>query len=310
VGYANNSDGTIAQLEALVDSGGIDLVLHNGDVSYADGDMRHWDVFMRKIERVAARVPYMTTPGNHEFWFNFTAYKKRFAMPVVGGHHANGYEDAMYWSLDVGGGALHLVGMNTESVIDKAAMSEAQVVWLRADLAAARERRALRNGDVGAGASVAGFTVAFGHRPFYCSNPGPADIRNGQALLRRKAEDILNEGGVDLVLQAHVHDYERTLPVRNGAPTATNYTSPAAPVYVVNGAAGNREANARAPGNESWSPAADPAAGVVPLMHDISYGVVTVASTSLRFQQFFAANGTAFDTFTITKPAQRRMLEL
>jgi hypothetical protein len=118
MGYANNSDGTVTQLEALVDAGELDLVLHNGDISYADGDMGHWDVFLRKIERVAARVPYMVTPGNHEVWFNFTAYKKRFAMPVVGGHHADGTEDAMYWSVDVGGaggagGGVHLVGLNT-----------------------------------------------------------------------------------------------------------------------------------------------------------------------------------------------------
>ena len=105
-------------------------------------------------------------------------------------------------------------------------------------------------------------------------------------------------------------DYERTLPVRDGAPTSLNYTSPAAPVYVVNGAAGNREENDRAPGNESWSPAADPTRGIVPLMRDVSYGVVTVTTDSLRFQQFFSSNGTAFDTFTITKPHQRRMLEL
>ena len=36
--------------------------------------MSHWDVFMRKIEPIASRVPYMVSPGNHEVWFNFTAY--------------------------------------------------------------------------------------------------------------------------------------------------------------------------------------------------------------------------------------------
>ena len=362
MGYANNSDGTVAQLEALVDAGELDLVLHNGDISYADGDMGHWDVFLRKIERVAARVPYMVTPGNHEVWFNFTAYKKRFAMPVVGGHHADGTEDAMYWSVDVGGaggagGGVHLVGLNTvrlgafvllscsclwticrvafsfpltppprlsnptqptnnvkESVLDRAAMSDAQLTWLKDDLAATQARRAgarsganAHAGSRGAAAG-AGFTVALGHRPLYASNTGGNDVPQGNALLRRRAEAILDEGGADLVLQAHCHDYERTLPVRNGAPTSRNYTSPASPVYVVNGAAGNREENDRAPGNESWSPAADPARGIVPLMRDVSYGVVTVTTDSLRFQQFFSSNGSAFDTFTITKTHQRREL--
>ena len=38
--------------------GDIDMVIHNGDISYADGEMSHWDVFMRKVEPIASRVPY------------------------------------------------------------------------------------------------------------------------------------------------------------------------------------------------------------------------------------------------------------
>lgn len=34
--------------------------------SYADGYQPLWDSFMRKMESIAAFVPYMTTPGNHE----------------------------------------------------------------------------------------------------------------------------------------------------------------------------------------------------------------------------------------------------
>ena len=46
--------------------------------------MGHWDVFMRKVEPIASRVPYQVTPGNHEFWFNFSAYNHRFVMPDEG----------------------------------------------------------------------------------------------------------------------------------------------------------------------------------------------------------------------------------
>ena len=52
---------------------------------------------------------------------------------------------------------------------------------------------------------------------------------------------------MDLVIQAHLHDYERSLPVLHGVPTSSNYTRPPSPVYVVNGAAGNRERNDHPP---------------------------------------------------------------
>lgn len=29
---------------------------------YADGFMTHWDVFLRKVQPIASRVPYMTAP--------------------------------------------------------------------------------------------------------------------------------------------------------------------------------------------------------------------------------------------------------
>lgn len=82
MGYGANSDTTIRSLAKMVESGAIDFVIHNGDIGYADGDQSHWDVFMRKIEPIASRVPYMVSPGNHEFYFNFTAFKRRFQMPL------------------------------------------------------------------------------------------------------------------------------------------------------------------------------------------------------------------------------------
>ena len=73
MGYGPNSDPTVKRIAMLVDDDEIDLVIHNGDISYADGEYAHWDVFMRKVETISARVPYQVSPGNHELWFNFSA---------------------------------------------------------------------------------------------------------------------------------------------------------------------------------------------------------------------------------------------
>lgn len=43
----------------LWQAGKVNCIIHPGDISYADGYEPHWDVFFRRIERIAARVPYM-----------------------------------------------------------------------------------------------------------------------------------------------------------------------------------------------------------------------------------------------------------
>jgi hypothetical protein len=43
------------------------LILHMGDLSYAEGKAFVWDNFFEMIEPAAARVPYMIGVGNHEY---------------------------------------------------------------------------------------------------------------------------------------------------------------------------------------------------------------------------------------------------
>ena len=65
MGWGENSNETIAALAALAASGAIDGIFHSGDVSYADGQQKAWDVYGRKIEGITAVVPYMVGVGNH-----------------------------------------------------------------------------------------------------------------------------------------------------------------------------------------------------------------------------------------------------
>lgn len=36
-----------------------DLVIHNGDIVYANGYVSEWDQFTEQVENITARVPYM-----------------------------------------------------------------------------------------------------------------------------------------------------------------------------------------------------------------------------------------------------------
>lgn len=53
------SNTTMANMITLVEDGTVNCILHPGDISYADGFEPHWDIFFRRIEPIAARVPYM-----------------------------------------------------------------------------------------------------------------------------------------------------------------------------------------------------------------------------------------------------------
>jgi len=140
-----------------------------------------------------------------------------------------------------------------------------------------------------------------GHRPLYCSNHGGQDVPHGNGVLRSQIEATLLTHRVDLVLQAHEHDYERSWPTANGQPTQANYTAPAAPVYVVNGAGGNREKNELPPGDQPWSVPADASSGLHPQTANVSFAIVRVAGEQLVYQQIDSESGERIDEFAIIK---------
>lgn len=95
-------------------------------MSWEDGKVG--DKFFRSIEPIATSIPYMSIPGNHEFYFNFTQYRNRFTMP-------NG-ADSIFYSFDIEGLA-HIVGFTTEiyySVPLNKDQLQTQYNWLVNDL--------------------------------------------------------------------------------------------------------------------------------------------------------------------------------
>ena len=48
--------------------------------------------------------------------------------------------------------------------------------------------------------------------------------------------------GVDMIIQAHEHSYERLWPVYQGRVYAKNYNNPKTPIHIISGAAGCNEA--------------------------------------------------------------------
>eukprot|EP00604_Paraphysomonas_vestita_P004199 CAMPEP_0174822084 /NCGR_PEP_ID=MMETSP1107-20130205/13057_1 /TAXON_ID=36770 /ORGANISM="Paraphysomonas vestita, Strain GFlagA" /LENGTH=316 /DNA_ID=CAMNT_0016040075 /DNA_START=607 /DNA_END=1557 /DNA_ORIENTATION=- len=269
--YDTNSDGTVADLIKLVDEGQIDVVIHSGDISYADGYMPHFDDFLNKVQPIAARVPYMVTPGNHEFGYNFTAYKSRFYMP--GQIDEGGSGDGMYYSWTYG--AIHFCAMNSESPIDTPMFSESEMAWVDHDLSSVNR-------------DITPWVVAHFHRPYYCAK----DSECGKILINQGGEEVLYKNDVDFVLTGHLHAYERTYPVYN------HTKQDDAPIYLMQGASGNRE------GNDGNYPPLDQLPSWVASAHnEIGYAILTQSADGNEISWKFleSSTNTILDSASWTK---------
>ncbi|CAH3974751.1 unnamed protein product [Pieris brassicae] len=235
----NKNAHSLSYLQDEAQRGHFDVILHVGDFAY-DMDTDNalvGDEFMRQIQPLAASVPYMTCPGNHEAAYNFSNYRNRFSMP----NHERW--ESMFYSFDLG--PVHFVSISTEYYyfleFGLKMLSE-QFEWLQRDLSEAfkPENRAERP-----------WIILYGHRPMVCSNIADDCWNNflpnrvGLPALGFGLEPLLRDFGVDVVIWAHEHSYERTWPlydlkVYNGS-SERPYVNPRAPVHIITGSAGCQE---------------------------------------------------------------------
>eukprot|EP00019_Armaparvus_languidus_P004067 CAMPEP_0168602518 /NCGR_PEP_ID=MMETSP0420-20121227/14150_1 /TAXON_ID=498008 /ORGANISM="Pessonella sp." /LENGTH=468 /DNA_ID=CAMNT_0008641261 /DNA_START=167 /DNA_END=1573 /DNA_ORIENTATION=- len=222
MGASNASDGTVARLTKSANDRSIDFILHDGDTSYADGVQFIWDQYYRKVQPYTTRLPVFIVPGNHEIADDFAAYKHRHFMPSQSSKSGTN----MYWSANVDN--VHIVGVSSESEFDTAFQSPHQLAWLEQDLKSVDRQKTP-------------WIILMLHRPLYCSSGSPQDCKMFAGLLRSNCESMLKKYNVDIVIQAHRHDYESSWPVYDGIVTQHDFNKPSAPTYIVVGASGCRE---------------------------------------------------------------------
>lgn len=247
-----NGGSTMAFLERIRDS--ISLMWHAGDIAYADDAFIHlpcavgfcyediWNQFMNLMQPLAANMPYMTTPGNHEAEChspaclftqerreslrNFTAYNHRFRMPSP----ESGGVLNMWHSFNYG--PVHFISIDTETAFPGAPEEHMYVLpcggfgdmltWLEQDLIKANEERSLRP-----------WIFVASHHPMYFGGTINKPFQDA-------IENLFKKYGVDIYFCGHKHSYERDYPVYNGVPT-TSYFNPNATVHITVGGAGNDE---------------------------------------------------------------------
>ena len=201
VGDTGQTEVTHEVFKHLQSMDDLDVLLHTGDLSYADGFPPRWDSFGRLAEPLMSRLPTLTVPGNHDVTLNgleSMAYRTRYPSPYAASSSAS----PDWWSLDVG--PAHVIGLSSYAPVVGPGMFDGAVApmkaWLLKDLTQVDRHRTP-------------WLIVMFHVPWYNSNAGHyKEAWRAQEAL----EQTLFDAGVDIVLNGHVHAYERSHPVNAG----------------------------------------------------------------------------------------------
>jgi hypothetical protein len=284
-----------------------DAVLHIGDISYAVGFSAEWDEFLAQIEPVAARLPWMTTDGNHErncpcmqvppaalaagmTWFNGSdsggecgvPYESRFQMPTPS-------PDSPWYGMFVGPVAIVL--MSTEHDFSQGSAQLTRLEQLLSGVDRARHP----------------WLVFGGHRPMYVDQYG-GYIEPASAPLQKLVEPLLLKYKVDMALWGHHHSYQRSCRLARGkcvdssSSIGPELDRPWGIVHAVIGAAGYEFSRVAEPSNTpAW----------VRFANDTQYGYATLdANTSRLHFAFVRADGQGLlDEVTLEKEVDAHVID-
>ncbi|ETP06984.1 hypothetical protein F441_16682 [Phytophthora nicotianae CJ01A1] len=326
MGADDNAVETNKYVNTLV--GKIDFVYHLGDVSYADDAFlsaktafgffyeQMYNKFMNSMTNIMRRMAYMVLVGNHEAEChspacllsneklnqlgNYSAFNARFRMPSP----ESGGVQNMWYSYEYA--SVHFTTVSSETDYPNAPSNAYhthrvygrfgdQLTWLEADLKAADANR-----------DQVPWIVVGMHRPMYTIRSCDVDDKPNndfEAMNVQKAfEELFIKYKVDLVLQGHVHAYERQYPTAKGSAVMdgvskddATYTNPKAPVYMVSGSAGGPEGlyKYKHPKSPKWHA----------LMDNQHYAItmMSVTPTNITLTTVESATGTVCDKFSIIK---------
>lgn len=295
LGVGSNSSDTRAHMAEFAKSHSVVGAIHVGDMGYDLSDVGGYrgDRFMRDIDPIASRIAYMTMPGNHEHWDNFTQYVRRFRMPEV----PEAEDTSFFYSFDLGKAHFTILNSETYFYLD-AASQEVQQNWLIKDLEKASANR-----------EAVPWVFAFAHKPLYCSMdwtlPLDSDHTNTNCgeqatIMKGVWEDLFYDNQVDVYFSGHVHNYQRmtaiyaNLTVSSPSDSFNLAVNPKAPIYILTGDAGSDH------GHEPLSPT--PQEWSVTGNEYYGFGQVTVFNaTHTLWQQYDSEDGTVADWLWIVK---------
>ena len=172
-----------------------DLWLMLGDNAYPAGtDAQYQAAVFDIYPSLLRQTPLWPTLGNHDLYDPVTRrwpYYDSFTLPTSGESGGLGSGTEAYYSFDWAN--VHFVVLDSFDL--PRTPGSPMLLWLEEDLAATEQD----------------WIVAFWHHPPYSKGSHDSDLELELFEMRQYALPVLEDHGVDLVLTAHSHSYERSL---------------------------------------------------------------------------------------------------
>ncbi len=203
-----------------------DLILALGDDAYNAGlDGEFTTNFFAPNAQLFKQSAVWSCVGNHETDQSTNppttiAYYESFTFPTAGecGGIASGTKN--YFSFDYAN--IHFISL--DATVSPRTTNGAMAMWLQNDIAASTQE----------------WCIAFLHQPPYSKGGHDSDTESEMVEIRENIVPILEQGGVDLLIGAHDHDYERSWLI-NGHYGDSSTFDPA--TMLVNGGDGRETGN-------------------------------------------------------------------
>ncbi|MGG4128446.1 S-layer homology domain-containing protein [Paenibacillus illinoisensis] len=173
-----------------------EFVVHNGDVVENGTSEQEWNWLLGYSQEDLMRTTIVPSAGNHEnknyaFYDHFNVKQPENAATITGAYYSYDYSNA------------HFIVLNSnENSTDYANFSNEQVEWMKQDVEQAKS------------AGAEWIIVNIHKGPYTTSNHATDNDIIGENGVRNKIAPLMNELGIDLVLQGHDHIYARTKPIK------------------------------------------------------------------------------------------------
>uniref|UniRef100_A0A0A9ENA2 Purple acid phosphatase n=1 Tax=Arundo donax TaxID=35708 RepID=A0A0A9ENA2_ARUDO len=288
--YGNYEQASLSTTKQITkDLENIDMVIHIGDISYANGYLSQWDQFTSQVEPIASTVPYMIGSGNHErdwpdtgSFYGYNDSGGECGVPAQTMFYVPAENRAKFWySTDYG--MFRFCIVNTEE--DWRPGTE-QYRFIEHCLSSVdREKQP--------------WLIFLAHRVLGYSSASWYEIMMGsygEPMGREGLQELWQKYKVDLAVFGHIHSYERTCPiyqnrcVQDGSNHYSGRFNATTHVVVGGGGASLSPFRTTVP---YWS-----------FFRDFDFGFVKLSAfnhSSLLFEYKKSRDGNVYDHFTITR---------